>query len=52
MFFVSEGVIHLGLQPPWITPPSICLILHILLSNCLIYYILIISLNVKLVNFS
>ena len=30
--YFSEGVIHLGLQLRWITPSSICLILHILLS--------------------
>ena len=29
---ISEGVIHLGLQPLWITPSLICRILHILLS--------------------
>ena len=29
---ISEGVIHLGLQPRRITPSSICLILHLLLS--------------------
>ena len=29
---LSEDVIHLGLQPRWITPSSICIILHILLS--------------------
>ena len=27
---ISEGVIHLGLQPLWITPSLICRILHIL----------------------
>ena len=34
---ISEGVIHLGLRPLWITPSLICRILHILLS--LIQYI-------------
>ena len=29
---ISESVIHLGLQPRWITPSLICRILHILLS--------------------
>ena len=29
---ISEGVIHLGLWPLWITPSLICRILHILLS--------------------
>ena len=29
---ISEGVIHLGLRPQWITPSLICRILHILLS--------------------
>ena len=29
---ISEGVIHLGLRPLWITPSLICRILHILLS--------------------
>ena len=29
---ISEGVIHLGLRPLWITPSLICIILHILLS--------------------
>ena len=29
---ISEDVIHLDLQPRWITPFSICIILHILLS--------------------
>ena len=29
---IWEGVIHLGLRTLWITPSSICLILHILLS--------------------
>ena len=29
---ISEGVIHLGLPPLWITPSLICRILHILLS--------------------
>ena len=29
---ISKGVIHFGLRPLWITPSSICLILHILLS--------------------
>ena len=27
---ISEGVFRLGLRPRWITPFSICLILHIL----------------------
>ena len=29
---IWEGVIHLGYRPRWITPSSICLILHILFS--------------------
>ena len=29
---ISEGVIHLGLRPLWITPSLICRIFHILLS--------------------
>ena len=29
---ISQGVIHLGLWPLWITPSLICRILHILLS--------------------
>ena len=29
---ISEGIIHLGLQPLWIAPSLICRILHILLS--------------------
>ena len=29
---ISEDVIHVGLRPLWITPSSISLILHILLS--------------------
>ena len=29
---ISDGVIHLGLRPLWITPSLICRILHILLS--------------------
>ena len=29
---ISEGVIHLGLRPLWITPSLICRILHILLG--------------------
>ena len=29
---ISEGVIHLGNRPRWITPSSIIIILHILLS--------------------
>ena len=29
--FFSEAVIHRGRRPRWITPSSICLILHILL---------------------
>ena len=29
---ITEGVIHLGLRPLWITPSLICRILHILLS--------------------
>ena len=29
---ISEGIIHLGLQPLWITPSLICRVLHILHS--------------------
>ena len=29
---ISESVIHLGLQPRWITPSSISLIVHKILS--------------------
>ena len=29
---ISEGVIHLGLWPRWITPPSIRIIHHNILS--------------------
>ena len=32
MLQISEGVIHLGRHPLWITPSLICRILHILLS--------------------
>ena len=32
MLQISEGVIHLGRRPLWITPSLICRILHILLS--------------------
>ena len=33
---ILEGVIHLGPRPPWITPSSISLILHILQPHSLI----------------
>ena len=33
---ILEGVIHLGPRPRWITPSSICLILHILQPHSLI----------------
>ena len=39
---ISEGVIHLGLRPLWITPSLICRMLHILLG--LIQQLLILSL--------
>ena len=42
VIYLTEGVIHLGFRPQWITPSSICLILHILRkANSLIPLLLI-----------